>query len=104
MTDGVHAEALLAIVSMAVITAGTRLAGFFLMRYVPVTPRVRRMLEALPGSVIVAIVLPQTVRGGPVMMVAVLAGMAAMLVLRNDLVAIVVGVASAAVLRGVGFG
>ncbi len=43
-----------AILAMAVATYAMRATGFWLMARVPVTPRLRRMLDALPGSVVVA--------------------------------------------------
>jgi len=43
-----------AILVMAVATYAMRAGGFWLMAFVPLTPRLRRMIEALPGSVVVA--------------------------------------------------
>jgi hypothetical protein len=43
---------------MTVVTVASRLGGYWLMGYVNVTPRIRRMLDALPGSIIVAAALP----------------------------------------------
>ncbi len=93
---------MLAIAVMTAVTVTMRLGGFFLMRYVPVTPRVRRMLDALPGSVIMAAVLPVVAEGGLVAALAVLTGMAAMVVVRNDLAAVIVGVGVAALMRAAG--
>jgi len=58
MTSLVHGDVLLAIAAMTAVTASLRLGGYFLMSYVTVTPRVRRMLDALPGSVIAAKLSP----------------------------------------------
>jgi uncharacterized membrane protein len=69
------------------------------MGYVTVTPRVRRMLGALPGSVITAAVLPVALHGGVVAIAAVLMAMLAMYVSRSDIVAVVAGSATAALLR-----
>ena len=55
---------LIAIAAMAVATYPMRVGGFWLMGHVPLTPRLRRMLEALPGTVVVATVLPILVREG----------------------------------------
>ena len=93
---------MLAIAVMTAVTVTMRLGGFFLMRYVPVTPRVRRMLDALPGSVIMAAVLPVVAEGGLVAALAVLTGMAAMVVVRTDLAAVIVGVGVAALMRAAG--
>ena len=104
MNDLVHADAMLAIAIMAVITAALRLGGFFLMSYIPVTPPIQRMLNALPGSVIAAAVLPVAAEGGPVAIASVLTAMAAMHFLRSDIVAVISGVGMAALLRATGIG
>ncbi|MCC7347743.1 MAG: AzlD domain-containing protein, partial [Variibacter sp.] len=43
---------------MAAVSHAIRLGGFWVMARVPLTPRLRRMLDALPGSVVAATVLP----------------------------------------------
>ena len=45
---------LAAIAAMAVATYAMRAGGFWMMQHVPPSPRLRKMLNALPGSVIVA--------------------------------------------------
>jgi len=104
MTSLVHGDVLLAIAGMTAVTLSLRLGGYFLMSYVTVTPRVRRMLDALPGSVIAAAVLPVALQVGVVAIVAVLLAMLAMYLSRSDMVAIVIGVGAAALLRAVGLG
>jgi uncharacterized membrane protein len=89
----------LAIVAMALVTFMIRASGFFLMGYVPLTPRVRSILNALPGAVVVAIVLPLVVRGGLPAWVAVAASIAVMVLRRNDMLAVVCGMAAAALIR-----
>ena len=90
---------LFAILAMAAATYAMRAGGFWMMRYVPLTPRVRRMLEASPGAVIVATVLPIIMREGLPALVAVLAGGAVMLLWRRDYLAVAAGMAAAASLR-----
>lgn len=46
----------MAILAMAVVTYAIRAGGFWLMGYVPLTRRVRSILNALPGSVVVAVI------------------------------------------------
>ena len=104
MTNLIHGDVMLAIAAMTAVTVSLRLGGFFLMSYVTVTPRIRRMLDALPGSVIAAAVLPVALQGGPVAIAAVVLAMLAMYVSRSDIVAIVVGVGAAALLRALGLG
>jgi uncharacterized membrane protein len=89
---------------MAAVTLLLRLGGFWLMGYLPLTVRVRRMLDALPGSVILATVLPIAVKGGPVTMLALAGALAVMLVRRNDFLAVVAGMAVAAAARSAGLG
>ncbi len=104
MSNLIHGDVLLAIAGMTAVTLSLRLGGYFLMSYVVVTPRVRRMLDALPGSVISAAVLPVALQGGFVAIVAVLLAMLAMYLSRSDMVAIIVGVGAAALLRAAGLG
>jgi uncharacterized membrane protein len=76
-----------------------RAGGYWLMGRVPLTPRVRRMLEASPGAVIVATILPIIVREGVPAALAILAGGAVMLVWRRDYLAVAAGMAAAAAWR-----
>jgi branched chain amino acid efflux pump len=93
---------LIAIAAMAAATYLMRAGGFWLMAHVPLTPRVRRMLAALPGSVIAATVLPIVAIGGPVAMLAVGTAGVVMLATRNDFLAVIAGMAIAALLRAGG--
>ena len=69
------------------------------MGYVPLTRRVRSILNALPGSVVVAIILPLAVRGGAAAAVAVLTSLVVMALRRNDLFGVVCGMGAAAFVR-----
>ena len=91
-----------AILAMAVATYAMRAGGFWLMGHVPLTARLRRMLEALPGSVVVAVVLPIVVRDGLAALLAIVAAGAVMLVRRNDLLAVIAGMSVAAAVRAAG--
>jgi uncharacterized membrane protein len=99
MPDLGSAGTLAAIAAMGAVTYGMRAGGFWLMGHVPLTPRVRRMLEALPGTVIVATVLPLAVREGVPAVLAVAAAIGAMLIRRNDFIAVIAGMAVAAAAR-----
>ena len=70
---------------MAAATYAMRAGGFWLMAHVALTPRVRRMLGALPGSIIAALVLPLVAKTGPVAVLAVSAAAAAMILRRNEI-------------------
>lgn len=87
--------------AMTAVNYAIRAGGFFLMGYVPLTPRVRGVLNALPGAVVVAIVLPLMVRDGLPAWIAVLVSIALMTWRRNDLLAVVCGMGAAALLRAV---
>ena len=88
-----------AILAMGAVTYAMRAGGFWLMAYVPLTARVRRILGALPGTVVVATVLPLVVRDGVPAMLAIAAACGAMLVRRNDFLAVLAGMAAAALAR-----
>jgi uncharacterized membrane protein len=94
-TDGV----LLGILVMAAATYPMRAGGYWIMGSVPLTPRVRRMLEASPGAVIVATILPIVVRDGVPAALAIFAGGTAMLLWRRDYLAVAAGMAAAAAWR-----
>jgi len=104
MAELLRSDVMLAFAVMTAVTVAARLGGFWLMGYVNVTPRIRRMLDALPGSIIVAAALPVAVHGGPVVMFAIVAAIAATVVFRNDFIAVIVGMAVAALARAMGFG
>jgi uncharacterized membrane protein len=91
--------ALAAILTMAAVTYAMRAGGFWLMAHVPLTARLRRMLEALPGAVVVATVLPIAVREGAPAVLAIAAACAAMMVRRNDFLAVIAGMTVAALAR-----
>lgn len=95
---------MIVIAVMALVTISMRLSGFWLMRFVPMTPAVRRMLEALPGSVIAAAVLPVVAQGDATATLAVIAALAAMWLTRSDFLAVVAGMGAAALVRLAGFG
>ena len=94
---------LAAILVMSVATYAMRAGGFWLMGHVPPSRRLTRMLEALPGSVVVATVLPIVVRDGLAAMLAIAAAGTEMLVRRNDLLAVITGMAVAALVRAGGW-
>lgn len=91
-----------ALLVMAAIAYLMRAGGFWLMGRVPLTPRLRSMLEALPGSIIAAIVLPLVARIGPVAALAVLAGAIVMAWRRNEFLAVAAGIGVAVAARAAG--
>jgi uncharacterized membrane protein len=94
--------AIAAILAMTAMTYLMRVGGFWLMAHVPITPRVRRMLEALPGSVVVAIVLPGVVKAGLPAYAGIGAVLGLMLLTRNQFVGVFGAVAVVALARHFG--
>jgi uncharacterized membrane protein len=103
MTDWLRGDVMIAFAVMTAVTVASRLGGYWLMGYVNVTPRVRRMLDALPGSIIVAAALPVAVNGGLVVMFAIGAAMVVTIIRRNDFLAVMTGMVVAALARAAGF-
>jgi uncharacterized membrane protein len=101
--EGADAGALVAILVMGAVTYAMRGGGFWLMSHVTLTVRLRRMLETLPGAVVVATVLPIVVRGGGAAVLAVAAAVVVTMIRRNDFLAVITGMAVAAGLRAVGW-
>jgi uncharacterized membrane protein len=93
---------LIAIVVMAAVTFAIRAGGFWLMGRVELTARVRRMLEALPGSIVAAVVLPIATTSGVVGTLSVVAAVAVMSWRGNALVAVGIGTLIAALVRSTG--
>jgi uncharacterized membrane protein len=102
MSEFMRSDVMIAFAVMTVVTVASRLGGYWLMGYVNVTPRVRRMLDALPGSIIVAASLPVAVNGGAVVLVAIGAAVAITIIRRNEFVAVMTGMAVAALARALG--
>ncbi|HZD89284.1 MAG TPA: AzlD domain-containing protein [Pseudolabrys sp.] len=89
--------------AMAAAVYVTRAGGFWLIGRVPMSPRLERMLAALPGSIIAATIAPLLVHGGVSALSTALAALAVMLALRNDFAAVLAGVGAAALVRALGF-
>lgn len=93
---------LVAIAAMAIVSFAIRAGGFWLMGRVPLTPRVRRMLEALPGSIVAASVLPIAVNSGMVTALAIGVAVAVMALRGSALAGVAAGMASAVLARAGG--
>ncbi|WP_018183541.1 AzlD family protein [Kaistia granuli] len=84
---------------MAVASYLTRIAGFFLMRFVVVTPRVEAWLKALPLAIMGAILGPIVAHGGPAEYAGFAATIAVFYWRRNDILAAFAGMAVVAASR-----
>ncbi|AXY44326.1 AzlD family protein [Halomonas alkalicola] len=90
---------LLAILIMALTTYLTRAGGVFVMARVPIGPRVERFINAMAGSVLVAVITPMAVNGDGGARMALIATAVVMLALRKPLPAITAGILTAALWR-----
>lgn len=91
-----------AIVAMALMTYLSRVSGYFLMNVIPLTPRIRRALAALPGSIVAATVLPIIERSGVAAGLAIAGALGAMMLVRSEVLALATGLAIAAGARAWG--
>lgn len=93
---------LLAILAMAVASYACRLAGYFLMGYVPITPRVQGALKAIPLGVMIGIVMPSVLAGKVPEMAGLAVVFAAMKLTGKDVVAALAGAAAVGICRAFG--
>lgn len=90
----------LVLLGMAGATYLTRVAGLFLISRIKPTPRVEAFLRHVPASILVAIIVPNLVKGTvPELSAAAAAALAAALT-RNLVAALCVGVAAVVLFRG----
>lgn len=94
-------EPLLVILAMALLTFATRIGGFWIMRFMRVTPALEAFLRYLSGSVLVAILAPAVLAGGAAALLATAVAVAIAARTRNVLLAMTGGVSAAAILRAV---
>lgn len=87
------------IASMALVTLITRWGGVFAMSFVPLSYRVRLFIQAMSGSVLVAIVAPMALEGDLAARMALLTTAVVVVLLKNQLLAIGAGIFVAALLR-----
>jgi len=92
----------LAIAVMAVATYLCRAAGVVLMSRVRLTPAVERALRALPGSIVVATVLPIIIKAGAAAILGLAAALLVMSVARNELLALLAGLLAVSAARALG--
>lgn len=76
-------SAYIAIAVMCLVTLSTRLGGAFMMRFITMSPRLSRFLEAMSASVLAAIVITFLIQGGTRESVAVGVAIIVMLATRS---------------------
>ncbi|MEP7030636.1 MAG: AzlD domain-containing protein [Pseudolabrys sp.] len=87
---------------MTIVVYLSRTSGFWLIGRITIGPRLQKILEALPGAVIVSTVAPILITGGIAAWFAVVAAAVTMIALRNDFAAVFAGIAVAALVRAAG--
>jgi uncharacterized membrane protein len=92
----------LAIAAMAVATYVCRAGGVVLMSRVRLTRRLQRALQALPGSIVIATVLPIAIRAGVPAMVGLAVALTTMSLTRHELPALLAGLTAVSVVRAAG--
>jgi uncharacterized membrane protein len=85
--------------ALALASYACRVGGFWLMRFVTVTPRLRVTLAAAPLAVMLGIVTPVAMRGGIAEWIGLVATFAAMRIARSDLIAMFAGIGAVALAR-----
>lgn len=90
---------LVAIIMMIMIALVSRIGGLLIMSRVPIGPKVHRFVDAMATSVLIAVITPMIVDGDGGARVAALVAGAVAIWLRSPLVAIALGMISAALWR-----
>ncbi|MBI1203087.1 MAG: AzlD domain-containing protein [Rhodopseudomonas sp.] len=85
-----------ALAAMTVTVYLSRAGGYWLIGRFRIGPRLRRMLDALPGAIIASALAPLLLHDGGRAGLALGAAAATMVILRNDFAAVLAGVAVAA--------
>lgn len=88
---------------MVLVTYFTRASGVVFMSRLRIRPWIERALAALPGSIVVATILPIAAQSGPAAFVGIAAAVAAMVATRLEVVAIAAGLGCVAAIRALGF-
>ena len=102
MNEPLAHGALIAILAMAAATYLTRISGYWLMGHIPMTRRVRRSLEVLPGAIMAATVVPIVAKVGPAALIAVVVAMISMILKRNEFIAAGLALAAVSLARAYG--
>ena len=91
---------LFAILGMAAVTYGTRIAGLFIADRLVLSGRAKAAFEAIPAAVLVAVIAPMVLATGPAETLAAL--VTAVAAARLPLIGtIMIGIAAVVLLRGV---
>lgn len=94
-----RADVLTAILLMGMASYACRAGGYFLMRYVAITPRVETWLKSIPVALIGAILGPIAANGGPAEWLGLIAAIGVMYATGNDFLSTVAAVGAVAGMR-----
>lgn len=95
-------ETLAVILGLGILSHACRLGGFFLMRYVAITPRVEAWLGAIPVALIGAILGPVAYTGGPPEWLGLATAIGLMRYSGNDFLSVLAAIAVVAGARALG--
>lgn len=104
MFGDVSLTALAVVVGMSVVTYATKAGGFWALDRIEPSNSVREGLDALPGGILVAILVIRLMEGGPSEWIAGVAVIAVAHRSESVLLAMVVGVGTLLIVRGSGAG
>ena len=89
----------LIILIMSLVTLATRWGGVFIMSFIPINDRIQRFISAMSASVLVALLAPIAIQGDLGTRCALLATAIAVRIFKKPLIAIAIGIITAAVFR-----
>jgi uncharacterized membrane protein len=92
---------MIVVLVMALAAAFCRLAGFFFMGLIPITPRLEAGLKAIPLAVMLGIIIPPVLRGGIPEAIGLAATLLAMRLSGSDVAAVLAGMSGVALARAV---
>lgn len=98
-TEAVEVGALGIVLIMAIVTLATRWGGVYVMSFVPINYRVKQFIQAMSGSVLVALLAPMVITGDNAARIALLTTAIIVLLLKKPLPAIACGILAAALVR-----
>ncbi|MCG6931888.1 MAG: AzlD domain-containing protein [Desulfofustis sp.] len=93
----------LTIFGAAAVTYGLRIGGLLLASKLPKTGRFKRFMDALPGTILLSLIVPAALAAGPLGWIATLCTALCSLKTGNIFLSMVVGIVLVAVGRGYGF-
>lgn len=95
-------DVIAAILVVGAVAYACRVGGFFLMRYVSLTPSVQAGLKAIPLSIVGAILGPVAANGGPPEWAGLTAAVGLMWLTRSDFLGVCGAIGAVALLRWLG--